>query len=184
MRHATRGECHEVKALGASVPLYRRARRVGATHEEVVAALRDGTSFWRYEMFRTAGASHEEARALESEGVDPISFRDLRRLGIDDDEVLDARHREIPLDVYFSARKAGLTHDDATALVDAGFQHAASARVWKTAAQARQLLASRERATQESLTLVVRRAPAFKGNAERLVSEIATDEVSAGARAA
>lgn len=184
MTHATRSERREANVLGASMPLYRRARRAGATHDEVVSALREGTIFWRYELFRIAGVTHAQARALEAEGVDPIAFRDLRRIGIDDDEMLDARCRELPLDVYFSARKAGLDHDEAAALIEAGFQHAASTRAWKTAAKARKLLSNREQETRESLTLVVQRAPGFKGDAESLVKEIAAEAVNARERAA
>jgi hypothetical protein len=165
-----RSEWQEVKALGGSVPLYRRARRAGATHDEVVSVLRDGTSFWRYELFRTAGASHAEALRLGAEGIDAISYRDLRHLGVSDDEVRDARRRGAPLDVYFSARKAGLGHDDATAMIAEGFRHAASARTWKTA-----VLAGRNQATQANLTLVVRRAPGFKGDAEDLADEIVAE---------
>lgn len=173
MVHVTRSERQEVKALGASFPLYRGARRAGATHGEALSVLGQDRSFWRYELFRTAGASHEKALALETEGIDAISYRDLRRIGVADEEVRDAHGRGITLDVYFSARKAGLTHEDAVALIDAGLQHAASKRTWEMAARTRQLLASRDQESQESLTMVVRQLQGFKGEPEHLVQSIA-----------
>jgi hypothetical protein len=172
MGHATRRECQEVKELGASVPLYRRIRRAGASHDEVVAVLRGGRSFLRYELLRTAGASHASALALESRGIDAISYRDLRRIGVGDDEVEDAERRGLALDVYYSARNAGLTHDDAATLVDAGLRHA-NARAWRTAARARHLFDGRARDTRTTLELLARRAPAFKGSAEDLADEVA-----------
>lgn len=178
MRHATRSERREIKELGASLPLYRQARRAGVTHEEVLSVLREESSFWRYELFRTTGVTHAEAVALEAEGVDAISYRDLRRIGIPDVEVRDAHRRGAPLDVYFSARKAGLGHDEAIGLVEAGFRHAASPRHWNTAARARQLLAGRHEETPENLTLMVRKVPGFKGGAKDLVEEIAAARVS------
>lgn len=184
MPRATRSERREVKALGASVALYLGARRAGATHDEALTALGRERSFWRYEVFRTAGASHAEALALEEEGVDAVSYRDLRRIGIADEEVSDAHRRGIPLDVYFSGRKARLAHEDAAALISAGLQHAASKRTWQRAARARQLLANRNRATQENLTLVMRRLQGSAGEPERLVTEITAGEATGSARAA
>lgn len=184
MAHATRRERREAKALGASIPLYRGARRAGATHDEALSVLRHERSFWRYELFRTAGASHAKALALEMEGIDPISYRDLRRIGVSDEELSDAHRRGTTLDVYFSARRAGLAHDDAVVLIGAGLRHAAGKRTWETAARARDLLASRDLETQENLTLVVRRLQGFKGEPAQLVSGIATGATALSGRAA
>lgn len=173
MVHATRSERREVKALGASIPLYRGARRAGATHDEALSVLGQERSFWRYELFRTAGASHEKALALETEGIDAVSYRDLRRIGVADEEVRDAHRHGIKLDVYFSARKAGVEHDDAVAVINGGLQHAAGKRTWETAARARHLLASRDLETQENLTIVVRQLQGFKGAPELLVNGVA-----------
>lgn len=175
MRRRMRNERREAEALGANAALYRRSRRAGASHDEVLSVLHQGRSFWRYQLFRAAGASHAEALALESEGVDAFSYRDLRHIGVGDDGILDARRRGLPLDVYFSARKAGLSHEDAAAVIGAGFRHAASAGEWKMANDARQLLTGRAQATPGNLTLVVRRTPGFKGDAEELVSDIVGD---------
>lgn len=183
MARATRKECREVKVMGASVALYRRARRAGATHEEALSVLREERPFWRYEVFRTAGASHAQALALEDGGVDPVSYRDLRRIGVGDAEVREAHRLGVPLDTYFSARKAGLSHDDAAALVEAGLRHG-GVHSWRAAARARRLLADRGRETHETLELLARRADGFKGKAEELVREISPDPASGRERVA
>jgi hypothetical protein len=184
MAHATRRERQEAKELGASIPLYRGARRAGATHGEALSVLGQERSFWRYELFRTAGASHAKALALESEGVDAIAYRDLRRIGVADEEVIDANRRGVALDVYFSARKAALGHDDAVALVCAGLGYAASKRTWETAARARQLLASRHQETQGNLTQVVQGLQGFKGDPDHLVRRVAAGDVARSEQAA
>jgi hypothetical protein len=58
------------------------------------------------------------------------------RRGVSDEEVTDAHGRGTPLDVYPSARRAGLAHDDAVVLFEAGLRHAAGWRTWETAARA------------------------------------------------
>lgn len=174
MARATRTERREARELGASARLYRRARRAGATHGEIVSVLGQERPFWRYEVFRTGGATHAEALALDAEGVDPIAYRDLRRMGVAASDIEGARHHGASLGQYVAARRAGLSHDDAVVLVSAGFR-GANDHVWERAAKARGLLADRGLETTETLALLGQRAQGSAADAGDLVDEIARE---------
>lgn len=143
----------------------------GASHDEVPSVLRQGRSFWRDQLFRAAGASHGEALALESEGVDAFSYRDLPQMG-GDGGILDARRRELPLGVCFPAREAGLPHEDAAAVIGAGFRHAARLRRMEDGESSTPAVGEASAGDASEPRAGRAAAAGFKGDADELVSDI------------
>lgn len=171
-RHITRNEIHEAKKLGARPQLYRRARRAGAGHQEIMSVLERDKYLWRYELARRVGASHEEALAFLESGISPFDYQDLRRAGATHREILDVNRELVDLRFYAMARRLGIPRDEAAPLVKAGLFHA-TGTAWRNSAEALRELRAQGRDTPSVVERLGKLAPQFQGDARALALEAA-----------
>lgn len=173
-RHITRKELGEARRLGAGRRLYRRARRAGASHREIVSVLRSGKHLWKYEIARRVGDSHQQALSFLESGISPFDYEDLRLAGATHFEALDANREGVMLSFYAMARRLGIAREEAMPLVKAGLLHAKRA-AWHKSAEALRALRCQGRDTSRLTERLAKLAPHFEGDAHALATQAAQE---------
>jgi hypothetical protein len=93
--------------------------QLGATDEDVVAAMGTGEVFWWYSFGLRAGLSHREAVRVMDRGVDMVSYCSARNDGIGEEELLSASCElgVLPID-YAKCIAAGACYSDIEEVVE------------------------------------------------------------------